>query len=102
MTMRLMPFGKHKGQEISKLETEYLTWLLGLDDIRDPLKSVVEAELAKRWNGKEKAQPASGTSLRQVAQAIIEAGAKAVQGHSEGNVKRAAGWLLTIVRGPGQ
>jgi hypothetical protein len=46
--MNNMPFGKFAGQPISGLKDDYLQWLLGLDTLRDPLKSAVEGEVQKR------------------------------------------------------
>lgn len=44
-----MPFGKHKGQPITTLPTEYLGWLLSLGDgLREPLRSATMAEWQRR------------------------------------------------------
>lgn len=42
-----MPFGKHKGTPLTALPDPYVTWLLE-QDLRDPLKSALEAERARR------------------------------------------------------
>lgn len=46
--MRTMPFGKHKGQPLAEVPTDYLRWLTGLDDLREPLYSAAHAELDRR------------------------------------------------------
>lgn len=46
--MKTMPFGKHKGQPLAEVPTTYLRWLAGLDDLREPLRSAVHAELDRR------------------------------------------------------
>jgi Putative quorum-sensing-regulated virulence factor len=44
-----MPFGKHRGVPLSELPGGYLAWLGGkLDDWREPFRSVLAAELARR------------------------------------------------------
>ncbi len=39
-----MPFGKHKGLQLDQLPDDYLEWLVNLDDLRQPLRSRVQAE----------------------------------------------------------
>lgn len=43
-----MPFGKFKGLELADLPDEYLDWLMGLVDLRDPLRMGVEQEAQRR------------------------------------------------------
>jgi hypothetical protein len=43
-----MPFGRHKGERLEDLDDDYLRWLAGLDDLREPLKSAVKAEWESR------------------------------------------------------
>ena len=43
-----IPFGKYKGQDITALPDEYLLWLLENIELRDPLLSAVEEEVAER------------------------------------------------------
>jgi hypothetical protein len=43
-----MPFGKYRGVPLRTIPTEYLHWLAGLDDLREPLKGAVIAELLAR------------------------------------------------------
>jgi len=44
----MMPFGRHRGQRLSTLPAAYLEWLLGLDDLREPLRSAIEVEAHRR------------------------------------------------------
>jgi len=43
-----MPFGKFRGVEIADLPDEYVAWLHGLDDLREPLRSAIDAEREAR------------------------------------------------------
>ena len=43
-----MPFGKFKGVAIEDLDEDYLQWLDGLDDLREPLRTVVNEEMIRR------------------------------------------------------
>lgn len=47
----LMPFGKYKWQELSKIPTGYLRWLLKDAQISSALRTGVEATLARRDSG---------------------------------------------------
>jgi hypothetical protein len=51
--MNTMPFGKHKGTPLSELPIDYIWWLNG-KDIRDPLRSALDAEIERRDNKKRK------------------------------------------------
>ena len=44
----VMPFGKHKGEELSNIDEDYLKYILNNFDLRPKLKTAVEEELAKR------------------------------------------------------
>jgi len=44
----LMPFGRHEGTEIAALPLVYLSWLATLSTLREPLKTAIHAELARR------------------------------------------------------
>lgn len=46
-----MPFGKHKGTPLDKMETKSLEWYANLDDLREPFKGELAKELAKRRGG---------------------------------------------------
>jgi hypothetical protein len=41
-------FGKYKGTEIEELPSEYINWLVSLDDLREPLRSAIDREIARR------------------------------------------------------
>lgn len=43
-----MPFGKYSGLDLAELPLSYLGWLLGLNDLREPLKSTAWAEYRRR------------------------------------------------------
>ena len=43
-----MPFGKFSGLPLADIPTDYLTWLLSLADLREPLKSAAWAEYRRR------------------------------------------------------
>lgn len=43
-----MPFGRFKGEPLAEVPTDYLQWLLSLDDLRPELRSAVMAELKTR------------------------------------------------------
>lgn len=43
-----MPFGKFRGSPLSELPDGYLEWLGSLDNLREPLRSGVHAELRRR------------------------------------------------------
>ena len=43
-----MPFGKYRGLPLSALPADYLHWLLGLEDLREPFRSAIQAEAARR------------------------------------------------------
>ncbi len=38
----IMPFGKYEGKKLSEVPLLYLDWLMGLSDLREPLKSSLE------------------------------------------------------------
>lgn len=41
MSISKMPFGKHKGQSLKSIPSDYLLWLLKNIDLKEPLKSSV-------------------------------------------------------------
>jgi hypothetical protein len=51
--MTTMPFGKHIGAPLSELPIDYIWWL-NEKDIRDPLRSALDAELERRDSKKQK------------------------------------------------
>jgi hypothetical protein len=44
----VLPFGKHKGLDVTDAPTAYLQWLVDWPPLRDPLRSAVEQELERR------------------------------------------------------
>lgn len=45
-----MPFGKHRGQALSDIPTDYLFWLSHQDFVREQLQQAIIAELEERKN----------------------------------------------------
>ena len=73
--MDAMPFGKHKGTPVADVPTDYLEWLASKDDFKDPLKSVVDAELQKRKTTDTTKEPTPiGTDVKSLARRVAEAG----------------------------
>ena len=59
-----MPFGKFSGLPLADIPTNYLTWLLGLDDLRDPLKGAAWSEYRRRVDAQE--APAAALDMDRV------------------------------------
>ena len=53
----LIPFGKNKGKSLDSVPDDYIKWLAGLDNLREPFASA-EAEAAKRVGKLPSAAPA--------------------------------------------
>jgi hypothetical protein len=72
--MDRMPFGRHKGLRLDTLPEDYLAWLRGLDDLREPLRSAIETE----WSRRRGTRPSRGRLLpadaMPLADALITAG----------------------------
>lgn len=68
-----MPFGKYKGLNVEVLPSHYLTWLAGLSDLREPLRSAVWAEWRKRQIVAEPAKALS-SDVQRMAEEIVSAG----------------------------
>ena len=103
-----MPFGKHRGYELSELPDGYLKWLSTLG-LRDPLQRAVADEIATRIH-RDAAQRAFGIMPsapqvdRTTVEEIIGAGLRVLakkyhpdlEGGSDADMKRvnlAAAWL---------
>lgn len=43
-----MPFGAHKGTPLTQLPSDYLLWVGGLNDLRQPLLGQILREMGKR------------------------------------------------------
>ena len=63
MKLRIM-FGQHKGSFVADLPDDYLQWLSTLADLREPLKSAVDAEIRHR--------DAASTSVGSLSVPVIE------------------------------
>jgi hypothetical protein len=46
--LRSMPFGRHRGQSLMTVPSEYLLWLTRLPHLREPLRTAVHTELRQR------------------------------------------------------
>ena len=77
-----MPFGKHRGVELSELPGPYLRWLADLDDLREPLKGAVKSERARRAGRHEDFSQHSDFQIhgddRKVARQIVESGRRSL------------------------
>jgi hypothetical protein len=71
----ILPFGKHKGANLSDAPTQYLQWLVNVDWLRDPLRTAIEAELERRESLGRKSIVAIDTD---VASRIISSGVRAL------------------------
>jgi hypothetical protein len=70
-----MPFGKHKGSPLSAVPGDYLTWLAGkLDELRDPFRTALVAELARRASASGPTPPAPSTARREADAACVICG----------------------------
>jgi hypothetical protein len=81
-----MPFGKHRGIELSAIPLNYLEWLSDLPDLREPLGRRVSEEI-KRRQDKEDRQSQNFYSnvpseLREVCRQIADKGYRTVALHS--------------------
>lgn len=52
----VMPFGKHKGEEIGEIPTSYLDWLIGQDWLKADLRECIEDHLETRADWKRMGQ----------------------------------------------
>ena len=78
-----MPFGEYRGAELCEIPSAYLKWLPDLDGLRDPLKTAVEVESARRagTHSKEFYQHPDfriGGDDRKIARQIVESGRRAL------------------------
>ena len=58
--MTTMPFGKHQGEDIEDIPTQYLKWLVSNTDIRGYLLDAIEDELESRdkfgWDARNRSE----------------------------------------------
>jgi hypothetical protein len=73
-----MPFGKHRGCALSELPGDYLAWLGSLPDLRDPLRSAVRSEQARRLVHPDAGPATMPPELRAVAVELVGAGHRAL------------------------
>ena len=67
-----MPFGKFSGVEIADLPDSYVAWLHSIE-LREPLKSAVEAEFHARFARPASMPPPSSKTLK-IAEEIVAVG----------------------------
>lgn len=72
--MTAMPFGRFRGTPLSELPPWYLEWLLSLDNLRDPLLSAVQAEVARRAAEEPPPRKPPLAEVRQAATEIVAIG----------------------------
>jgi hypothetical protein len=102
-----MPFGRWRGHSLDELPDDYLTWLAGLDDLREPLRSAVAAEHRRRCGAASSARLMSPEVVA-VADELVTAGYRVLtrQRHPDHGgdhramvlVNQAAEWLRGSVR----
>jgi len=71
-----MPFGKHRGEELSQIPADYLEWLLSLSDLRNSLRQAVAHELGQRQTEEAEHIRVDTCPDVQAAEAVIKAGVK--------------------------
>jgi Putative quorum-sensing-regulated virulence factor len=67
------PFGKYRGTDVSNAPESYLLWLLEWPPLRDPLRTAIELELARREALSSKPPTRIDT---EIADSIIRAGVR--------------------------
>jgi Putative quorum-sensing-regulated virulence factor len=102
-----MPFGRYRGWPLDELPDDYLGWLFGLDDLREPLRSAVEGEWQARFGFAAALVPLPREAVP-VADELVTAGYRALtrQHHPDAGgdhrtmtlVNAAAEWLRRQVR----
>jgi hypothetical protein len=55
-----MPFGRYKGIELAALPDDYVIWLAGLDDLREPLRAALETEYHLRFGWADETPTGAG------------------------------------------
>ena len=81
-----MPFGKHRGVELRDLPDDYVNWLIGLDDLREPFRTNIFIEHDRRTTQQHDSSWSMGSGNRRqlvgevqvMAQEIVSAGYRAL------------------------
>jgi Putative quorum-sensing-regulated virulence factor len=112
----LIPFGKNKGKALDRVPEDYVKWLAGLDNLREPFKTAV-AEEVKKCAGKPSSAAthtaptptpySSGCPQPKIALELIDAGARAVYGRlalfgeetKKSQIDACIAWLRKQVQG---
>jgi hypothetical protein len=98
-----MPFGKHRGKPLAEIPGDYLRWLTGHVDLREPLRSRVLDELEGRETSSARPRLLRACPAPDVARELVRHGMRALAqrhhpdvggSHAEMlNVTAAAEWL---------
>jgi Putative quorum-sensing-regulated virulence factor len=105
----VMPFGKHRGWPLEDLPDAYVRWLYTLGNLREPLRSHIEAEWRIRFGGTTTPSlPPLPREVVPVAEAIISTGLRALTREHHPDVggevstmqkiNHAVTWLRSAVR----
>ena len=73
--MTRVPFGKYRGRLLSELPNDYLEWLYSRQNIREPLRSQVDAEYERRRiNEEERGTELVPGELLAMAEEVVKIG----------------------------
>jgi hypothetical protein len=102
-----VPFGRFRGVELADVPDDYLRWLHGLDDLREPLRTAVAEEYAFRFES-EAAVPPLPADVKPMAEELVSAGYRALarlhhpdqggQTKTMQTVNHAVEWLRSVLR----
>jgi hypothetical protein len=103
-----MAFGRYRGWALDELPDDYLAWLRGLDDLREPLRSAVDREWQRRFTEPSDALAPLPPEAVPIADELVTAGYRALthRHHPDTGgdhrtmllVNAAAAWLRGAVR----
>lgn len=110
-----MPFGKHRGKAFSALPIDYCRWALDTLDLRDELRGLLKAEVARRGDSQELEAPvlaerapartsAAGCPDPTLAREIVKAGHRALAQDLDDEARLApvTRWLTKQIPGGGR
>jgi hypothetical protein len=70
-----MPFGRHRGEPLEDVPSDYLDWLLRVCTLQPPLRRAVQDEVARRrqWGGRRRREePCDGTGRPASDRAVVD------------------------------
>lgn len=115
MTLKTMPFGRHKGETFASLPLDYIAWALANLDLRDELRGCLDAEVARRGDSQELEAPvlaerapartsAAGCPDPALAREIVKAGHQALAQDLDDEARLApvTRWLTKQIPGGGR